>query len=810
MKMHTKLLIRLTVCIIFLCANWVFSQEFSVSGKVIDVDKQPISFANVLLLRQIDSSFVAGTSTDDKGLFEFRNISKEQYLINISFIGYKTTSLTVDLIENITLDEIVLQEDAEALSEVNITYKRPTVQKLPDRLTFNIANSPLVEGNILQVLKSTPGVLVMDGNIMVKSSSPTVYINNRKVQLTNRELSQLLENSSANSVKSIEVITNPSARYDADSGVVLNIVMAKNLVTGYRGDVFNNFTQGVFPRYNFGTGHFFKTKKININLNYSYTGNKIDRRNDDFVNFLDANNTIEEQWRSLIDRTTWSENHNINLNFDYYLTEKTTLSLTSTASLMPYFKYKINNNTSIRDNVNNFLGGFTANNLSRDDRFNIGTDLDLKHNFENDAQLTINAHYTNYDYSRNQNVFSEFFDANNTFERASEFRTLANQNTEIISSQIDYELPLSETASFETGIKFSNVQTNSDLAQFDRDLSTGDEILNTQNSDDFDYDEKVYAAYANYSKSWENWSLNLGLRVEQTNIEGISDFGNTTNTQDYFEWFPNYSIQYDASENFSIYTNYKRSLQRPSYTNLNPFRFFLNENYEVTGNPNLQPAFKNHFVVGANLFNLFTVEAYYIRYDGNIVELPRQDNTTNIISFVPVNLDETVDFGFDFLTYFNVTDRWSIYFVNSIFNMRESTNFGDGFVDINQWSNYTVLSNDFTFLKDDSLSVNFAVSLITTDLQNLMIIDERLMSSLSFSKTLFKKKAILSLTLEDLFNYQNFDARTQYLNQFNRNFTITDSRTITLGFRYKFGNTGLQTNERGMSKDERDRIKDFN
>jgi hypothetical protein len=810
MKMHTKLLIRLTVCIIFLCANWVFSQEFSVSGKVIDVDKQPISFANVLLLRQIDSSFVAGTSTDDKGLFEFRNISKEQYLINISFIGFKTTSLTVDLIENITLDEIVLQEDAEALSEVNITYKRPTVQKLPDRLTFNIANSPLVEGNILQVLKSTPGVLVMDGNIMVKSSSPTVYINNRKVQLTNRELSQLLENSSANSVKSIEVITNPSARYDADSGVVLNIVMAKNLVTGYRGDVFNNFTQGVFPRYNFGTGHFFKTDKININLNYSYTGNKIDRRNDDFVNFLDADNTIEEQWRSLIDRTTWSENHNINLNFDYYLTEKTTLSLTSTASVMPYFKYKINNNTSIRDNVNNFLGGFTANNLSRDDRFNIGTDLDLKHNFENDAQLTINAHYTNYDYSRNQNVFSEFFDANNDFERASEFRTLANQNTKIISSQIDYELPLSETASFETGVKFSNVQTNSDLAQFDRDLSSGDETLNTQNSDDFDYDEKVYAAYANYSKSWENWSLNLGLRVEQTNIEGISDFGNTTNTQDYFEWFPNYSIQYDASENFSIYTNYKRSLQRPSYTNLNPFRFFLNENYEVTGNPNLQPAFKNHFVVGANLFNLFTVEAYYIRYDGNIVELPRQDNTTNIISFVPVNLDETVDFGFDFLTYFNVTDRWSIYFVNSIFNMRESTNFGDGFVDINQWTNYTVLSNDFTFLKDDSLSVNFAVSLITTDLQGLRLVEERLFSSLSFSKTLFKKKAILSLTFEDLFNYQNEFTTTQYLNQFNRVNTITDSRTVTLGFRYKFGNTGLQTNERGLSKDERDRIKDFN
>lgn len=260
----------------------------------LDVDNQLISFANVFLLNQSDSSFVAGTSTDDKGLFEFKNITRDQYILKISFIGFMTEVIEIDLSENIYIENLILTQDSEARDEVNLTYKKPTVQKLPERLTFNIANSPLVKGNILQVLKSTQGVLLMDGNIMVKSSSPTVYINNRKVQLTSGELSQLLENSSANSVKSIEVITNPSARCDADSGVVLNIVMDKNLVTGYRGDVFNNFTQGVVPRYNFGTGHFFKTDKININLNYSYTGNKIDRRNDDFVNFLDADNTIEE------------------------------------------------------------------------------------------------------------------------------------------------------------------------------------------------------------------------------------------------------------------------------------------------------------------------------------------------------------------------------------------------------------------------------------------------------------------------------------------------------------------------------------
>lgn len=802
-------LMRLFLLLLLVIPAITVAQNVSVSGIVVDATNQPISFSNVVLVRQADSTIVKGTSTDDLGYFQITNVLKGKYTVSISFIGYTTQSIPVDLEADADIGTITLTEDAEMLSEINITATRPTIKRAPDRLTFNVENTALIEGSILQVLKSTPGVLVSDGNIMVKSSTPTVYINDRKVQLSQAELTELLESSSANSIKSVEVITNPSARYDADSGVVLNIVMGKNLITGYRGSVFNNYTQGVFPRYNVGTSHFFKNEKFNLNLNYSYNGNKINRDNDDTVNFLDNSNQVEETWRSLVNRNTWSETHNLNLNFDYYLSDKTTLSVTSSGVYMPYFKYRINNQTAIVDSNDAFLGRFTADNLSRDDKHNIGTDLDLVHRFEKGSKLSFNAHFTTYDYTRNQNVESEFFNNLNNLDRTSEFRTNANQGTQIYTSQLDFSLPLSETASFETGAKFSNVQTDSDLSQFDID-TTGNEQFNPQNSNVFDYDEKVFAAYANYSKSWEKFNLNFGMRVEQTNIEGISDFGAFRNTQDYLEWFPNASIQYDVSDNFSVYSNFKRSLQRPDFTNLNPFTFFLNENYVVTGNPNLLPSFKNHFVIGTTLFNLFTVEAYYIKYDGNIVELPRQDNVTNIISYVPVNLDKTIDFGFDFITYFNATDRWNIYLVTSFFNMQESTNFGDGFVDINQWSNYTVLSNNFTFLKDDSLSTNFTLALITKDLQGLRFVEERLISSLSFSKTLFKKRAILSLTLEDLFNYQNQFTSTNYLNQFNQDNTLTDSQTVTLGFRYKFGNTKLETNERIISRDERQRLKDLN
>jgi len=784
-----------------------FGQQFSITGKIFDETSEPIAYANIVLLKAIDSTIVTGTTSDDFGAFTINEIDSENYILKVSFIGFEDFLQKISIEKNTEFDSIVLKESIESLSEVEITYKKPTLKKEADRLVFNIENTALIEGDMLQVIKSTPGVLILDGGISIKGSEPSVYINDRKVQLTSDELVQLLESSTANNIKSIEVITNPSAKYDAASGVVLNIIMSKNLITGYSGSMFTNYTQGVFPKYNVGTGHFFKNSKISFNFNYNYTKSKINRRGDEGINFLDINNNIDEIWKSDINRIERSETHNLNFNFDYFIDDNNTLRVSSSMLYLPFFKSFISNNTPITDNNLNFLSRFNANSPLRDNKRNLGFNFDYAHKFKK-GQLNFTSHFTNYDYQRLQDVITDFFDQNNVFESMSAFNTNANQDTTIFTSKIDYNLEISETSKFEAGVKYSNINTESNITQFDVDINTEAEQIDLQNSDAFNYDENVFAAYTNYSLDSEKWSISAGLRGEQTDITGVSILNNATNTQNYFELFPNASILYNISNNFNLYATYKRSIARPSYTDINPFRFFLNDNYVVVGNPNLTPTFLDHYVVGTTLFKKFTIEAYYQDYDGNIFEIPRQNNDTNILEYIPVNFDRTIEIGFDFAANFNLAENWNTYFVTSFYNIDEETNFGEGFVKQDQWSNYSVLTNNFSFLKDRSLNVYIDVSWLGKNLQGFKTVEDRLYSNLSISKTVFKKKGVISLNISDLFNMQDFEISTLYLNQNNFNYINLDNRYVKLGFRYKFGNTKLSTNERINEQEELSRLKE--
>jgi outer membrane receptor protein involved in Fe transport len=785
----------------------VFAQQYSISGAIFDTNNQAVAYANIVLIQVQDSTVLKGTTSDDFGKFKINEIEAGSYTIKISFIGYENFSQNISVENDIDLKTIVLKESTESLNEVALTYKKPTLKKEADRLIFNVENSALAEGTVLQVLKSTPGVLVLDNSISVKGSEPAVYINNRKVNLNSDELVQLLENSSANGINSVEVITNPSAKYDADSGVVLNIVMSKNRTTGYRGSIFTNYTQGVFPRYNVGTSHFFKNSKLNFNLNYSYTTSKINRDEDKDVNFLGSNNSIEQIWKAKEKRNTWSETHNLGFNFDYSIDDNNTLSLSSAMLYLPYYKSSIINNTVITNENFNFLSRFEANSSSTTDKYNLGFDLDYIHNFKK-GQLSINSHYTTYNYEIRQGVNTNYFNQSNVFNNLSAFNTNSNQDTKITTSKVDYSLPLNETSTFEVGAKYSNINTDSDITQFDIDNNTGNEVIDPLNSDIFNYNEDVFAFYSNYGLDTDKWSLSVGLRGEQTDIKGVSISNNETNTQNFLKWFPNASIQYNLSDKFNLYANYKRSITRPNFTDLNPFEFFLNESYVVTGNPDLLPSLLDHYVVGTTLFNIFTIEAYYQKYDGKISELPRQDNSTNIVSFTPVNLDKTIEFGFDFAVYFNINKNWNTYFVTSFYNIEEETNFGNGIVKQDQWSNYTELTNNFSFLKDKSLSANLTLTWVGKNLQGLQTVGDRLVSEFSITKTVLKKNGVISLAISDVFNEQDFEIRTRYLNQNNSNIINLDNRYIKLGFRCKFGNTRLKTNESIKGQEELKRLEE--
>jgi hypothetical protein len=270
------------------------------------------------------------------------------------------------------------------------------------------------------------------------------------------------------------------------------------------------------------------------------------------------------------------------------------------------------------------------------------------------------------------------------------------------------------------------------------------------------------------------------------------------------------SLSHQLLENTSIYGSYKRSITRPSYTDLNPFTFFLNENTVVVGNPNLVPSYRDHYKIGTNFLEHFTVEAYYMNYDGDIVELPRQDNATNVVAYTPTNLDKKVDYGFDFAFDYYPTNTWNLYFVTSFYNISEEANFGEGFIELNQWSNYSILQNSFALLEDRSLNVNLTLTWVGRNLQQLQTVEDRLFSELSVSKSILNKKGVISLSVQDIFNLQDTDTSLSYQNQSSSSYVDSDNRFIKLGFRYNFGNTKLNTNERRTSAEERERIKDLN
>lgn len=779
-----------------------FSQDYAVSGTITDEANAPIDYANILVLKVEDSSIVSGTSSNSKGSFVLNNIKPDKYILKVSYIGFDDFVKNIHVANDLNVPIIKLKESSQNLDEVEITVAKPTLRKEVDRLVFNVANTALSEGNMLEMIRSTPGVLVIDNSILVKNTVPTVYINNRKVHLSSNELTQLLESSPANSIKSIEVITNPSAKYDAESGTVLNIVMSKNLITGYRGSVFANYTQGVFPRYNAGINNFYKTKKLNIFANYSYTHSKINREGTEKINYLD-NAVIDEHWDTKTNRNSKTKNHNFNLNLDYSFNDTNTLSLSANMLFLPDFEYITKGETDVFNADQDKLYDFIANNFSEDKKHNLGFDLDYVHDFKDASKLAVNAHYTTYDYNREQTVKSQYF-YTDLPSVESAFNTMADQETSIYTSQIDYELPLGERSAFLVGIKSSFIKTESEINHFDIDGNnvTYNPIL----SDAFNYNEDILAAYLSYNKKWNKWSLSTGLRVEQTNIEGESPTTNQTNKQDYLKWFPTLNVSHSLGEKTSLYLNYKRSVERPNYQDLNPFRYFLNDNTIVTGNPNLQPAFVDHVVLGASFNDNHSIEAYYRYSDASFLELPSQDNDNNQFIYTPTNLDNSVEFGFDFSSYFEVTKKWSVYFVTSFYNVKDETKIDNDIVKKDTWSNYSVLSNDFSFLKDNSLSANFTIIYVGENQQGLQISSTRIVTDFLIKKTIFNKRATLSLGFSDLLNKQDFSVESKYKNQDNSRYFNLDNRYVKLGFNYKFGNTSLETNERTKERKERDRL----
>ncbi len=789
-----------------------FAQEYRVNGYVKDVNNNPIAYANVVITKNSEGieGSANGTSTDESGYFIIESLSAGNYTLKISFLGYTTYTKAVDLDGHTKFDTVVLEENLEALDDVTIVAKRPTVKRLVDRLVFNVENSTLSNNNVLDVLKHTPGVLVHDGSITIKNSTPTVYINDRRVHLSSSEVQQLLEGTSATNVKSIEVITNPPAKYEAEGGAVLNIVTSKNIVAGYNGSVFGDFKQGSeFPKYSFGTSHFFKTKKLNTYINYNINPRKDYRFINEAVNFIE-NNQIISSWNSNSDKRSKSKNQNIKFNLDYDLNENNSIGFSANALVSPREATKIKGSslTEVFNSNKTLDSTFNTINNKVNETFNLAFTLDYVHKFNNEGEkISTSMHHTNYDFSDFQDVNTGYFLPNTSVAfRNNKFQTFSSQEIKLYTGQIDYELPINDSAKLEAGGKVSNINSESIINQF---TFTNDiKEIDLENSDTFLYDETNYAIYTSYSKDWDSWSLKSGLRLEFTDIEGNSLSTNQISANNYIKLFPSFYILNKLNENNKLYFNYNRRIHRPRYSQLNPFKYFLNDNTYVTGDPNLKPQIDDVFILGYTFKEDYTFELYY-RYEKNpTLQFINQDNIRNLLIYTNTNTDLSISYGIDFTTYTEIASYWSLYVLSSIYYYKNNffvTESNDLYsADI--WSLYTEVSSYFSLLKDKSLSVDVSYMIMSptndgpTDTSTISGLD------ISVRKNLWNNRASVSLGLSDVFNTRNFTTITKYLNQDIFSEFKKENKLFTIGFIYKFGNFRLNNNSKGIDLIERERL----
>lgn len=800
--------VKLPLCLILSFLPFlVASQTFSVSGSVKDTSGKPLPFSNVILLQVTDSTQIKGISADDEGHFRLTGIAPDVYYLVAKYFGYQSVLVPLEIRSDIRIGAIMMEEESQKLDEVLLTGKQPLIERKADRIVFTVENTVVSEGNAYDILRKSPGVIVSQENLEIRGQRATVYLNNRKVQLSQEEIQEFLKGLSGNMIAAIEVIPNPPASYEAEDGPILNIQTTSNVVPGYKGSIRGQIEQAVFPKYSLGTGHYFKGENFSVFANYSISPRKEFWRSESQIRFLDALNAPFANWATNYDRTANSWAQQGTLILDYNPSERDLFNLTSNLSISPNKSILNEVDTDMRNGLGQLDSTLQNESTIDEDLINMSFDLSYERRLKKEgAYIKGNAHYTYYELSRQQAGASDYFDASDNFLRNFSFATDARQDINIFTGQLDYFTPL-KSGSFESGLKGSVIDSESGIDYFD--VNNAQPPFDIALSDRFAYDEKVFAAYSSLSQQWDSWSLKLGLRAEQTNVEARSETLDVINTQDYLELFPSLYLSKKLGEDHSITFDYSRKLNRPRYSDLNPFRYFLNENDFEEGNPNLVPNFSHNFNLNFNIKDTYFFDVYYRDNGRYISRITFQDNQNQTLREIRQNVLESTSYGLDFTLATSVTPAWYLYWYNSAFYEDETFLAIESAIE--RYTNkvtgyYSYLSNSLTLSKDGSWKADASLTYMSGFLFGSFKVSEAITLNAGVRKSLWKNRAVLSLTAEDLLRRANVTFVSRYANQDNTYFRRPETQFVRLSFTYNLGNFKLDNSDGEIQKSELQRL----
>lgn len=782
---------------------WIFTvqaQNTSINGVLVDETGQPVMFANVVLYTASDSTLHKVETTDESGQYNFKSLPKASYFIKVSYVGYNDLLIDdISLVSKVYVDlgTKALEVSSVQLETAVITAQRALVEVKADRTVFNVEGTVNSAGdNGLGLLRKAPGVLVDNNNnvSVLGRTGVLFYLNGKRLPLSGEDLSNYLQNIPAEQIDKIDIITNPGAKYEAEGNAgIVDIILKKDKDLGYNGTVSATGSMGLYGRGNGSISSNFRNKAMNVfgNAGISAGDNYNEMR---FKN--EQNGLVLNESNDIINS---NQNANIRLGTDFFVNKNSTVGFLVNSNF-GRGSMSSNNRSDISAALSTTDSILVASNTSEND--NSQNTFNVNYAYRNgEKTLNIDADYGIY---RNANYFvqpNRYFDPT---EQTVFSEVLTEYDTptdiDIYSFKTDYETPaLGGKLGF--GAKYSRVSTENTFLFYD--VINNVKVQNDRRSNDFDYDENVYAGYVNYARPInQKVNMSAGLRVEQTDATGDLRAYDPSLAEppvdlNYIDFFPSAGVTYMHSPMHMWSVNYGRRINRPDYNVLNPFRIQLSELSFSKGNARLNPEIVNNFEVGYTFRYMYNFKLAYSKTNDQITRLIGPDDTDPRAGFISwENLATQTIYSANISAPLQVNKWWSL-FVNLGANHQDNrADYGDeGTVNVQAFSYSIFQQSTFTlpnkwkgeisgwyggpgiwggvFRYDPSYSLNLGVQ-----------------------RKFLKDKLNLKLNVSDITYQSGWSGVSEFNGLKGTGRGNWDSRRATVSFSYNFGNNNVKSRKR--------------
>ncbi len=779
--------------------------QHSIEGIVVDEKTMnPLEYATVVIYNS-DSTLVKGTVTNDRGYFKLENVKDDIYSLEVRLVGFTSVNTKITVNKDLVLKTIELSENSTELGEIEVIATAPPIQQKSDRLIVNVSSYMLTGGKTaMDVIKSLPGVVMLENNISVIGKNATIYINGKAADPTGTSTYKILETLQGNQIEKVELITNPSSRYDAGhSGAIVDIRLKRDESLGFNGTVATMLgikESGMI--YAPSSSANFRSSKFSVYGSYGINNGKYTQQYHELKKYRDLKIPIEYDELAIYKPSGTSQYARFGI--DYFISPKHIVGILANGSF-----YSGGNTNESTTSIKKIESSKVDSSIIAPINMDIDSkmySLNLNHKWiiNEGKELSTDFVFSRADHTQEQKMVLNYLDSvRNVMRPSTGNGHNVGQKTDIWTLKMDYQSQFLDDGIIETGWQITQVHRNNRLLGFS--LTDDIWVENMNQSNNFIYNERIIALYANLSKKWSRLEISGGLRGEQTYQHGNQDVNNDNFSNTYFDIFPSSSIQYALKENQSLSLSYSYKIDRPSFSMLNPFKFYISPNTYSSGNPDLKPSYNHHLQLRYTLKqNILTLA--YSKYNQLFIQEPFQNDESQQQSFTYKNFGTANIYSLSLNVPISIFKWWNLYFNGNAFYREYSSRFmGDEFY--NSYLNGNIrLSNQFSITKGLKMQLNGFVASYSWNIARK--INSAGSMDLSVEKTLWDGKGNLSVSIEDPFRWNQYRSVLKYKNIDTQSHVIPDMRMVRVNFTYRFGsdkvkqtrkrNTGIENIEKRL------------